>query len=83
MTARNAGKDERALKHGHERTQMLITYRQPNVDKEQMTGKVCSPREAAQVLRKQELRNRDAEDFQKAEHALISTNLKPCRLFID
>ena len=32
MTARNAGKDERALKHGHERTQMLITYRQTNVD---------------------------------------------------
>ena len=32
MTARNAGKDERALKRGHERTQMLITYRQTNVD---------------------------------------------------
>ena len=32
MTARNAGKDERALKHGRERTQMLITYGQTNVD---------------------------------------------------
>ena len=32
MTARNAGKEELALKHGHERTQMLITYRQTNVD---------------------------------------------------
>jgi hypothetical protein len=32
MTARNAGKDERALKHGHEQTQMLITYRQTNVE---------------------------------------------------
>jgi hypothetical protein len=31
---------------------------------------VIFAREAAQVLRKQELRNRDAEDFQKAEHGL-------------
>jgi hypothetical protein len=150
MTARNAGKDERALKHGHERAQMLITYRQTDVDERadeavlprircKLKSQARQPlkvneapqrrsvhanfltstpieslsrysnsalhverllcpngffavifaREAAQSfyttsdLRKQELRNRDAEDFQKAEHALISTHLRPCRLLID
>jgi hypothetical protein len=39
MTARNAGKDERALKHGHERSQMLIIYQQTNVDERADDGK--------------------------------------------
>jgi hypothetical protein len=81
MTARNAGKDERALKHGHEQTQMLITYRQTNVHERADDWKSMLPvliqdarRDlqhggskksalATSDLRKQELRNRDAEDF--------------------
>ena len=48
MTARNAGKDERALKHGHEPTQMLITYGQTNVDEraDDWKSMLLSPQDA-------------------------------------